>query len=205
MASLLLLLALGCVGASGAEPSPGWSVKPEIAGNIAMGRLFRVEDRSFGNRPSVGGSVGLRLGSRLGIEFEMNEVLKLSLEPAVCGVVDLPCVGSARQGMRSARVASGNLLYYFGGPGIQLYVIGGAGALWSKEATTLVTATPTQAIIEELEYAETGFAWNVGTGVRIPIGSRLLLRPEIRLYNSTALSRSNLNLLRLSVGFGYHW
>lgn len=205
MAGLSLLLALGCAGNSSAQPAPAPGITPEVFANIAVGRLFRIEDRSFGNKPSIGGSAGLRLGSRLGVEFEMNQLLKLTLEPAPCGVVVPPCVGSARRGMQSARVASANLLYYFGGPGNQLYLIGGAGALWSREVTTLIRFGPTQATIEEVEYADTGFAWNLGAGVRIPIASRLLLRPEIRLYDATALSRSNLSLLRVSIGVGYHW
>lgn len=195
-----VLLVLGWAGHGRAQ-----GIHPEIVGNVAVGRVFRLEDRSFGNKPAAGGSAGLRIGSRLGVEFEMNQVLKPALEPAVCGVVEPPCVGSAREGLRSARVASANVLYYFGGPGPRLYLIGGAGALWSRETTALVRVTPAGAVMEELQYAETGFAWSVGAGLRIPAGSRLFLRPEIRLYDSTALSRSNLGLLRLSLGLGYHW
>ena len=103
-----------------AQQTPAASTSPEVFAKVALGRLFRIEDRSFGNEPSIGGSAGLRFGSRVGVEFEVNQVLGLTLEPAPCGVVIPPCVGTARSGARSARVASANLLYYFGGPGSQL-------------------------------------------------------------------------------------
>jgi hypothetical protein len=170
-----------------------------------MARPFRIEDRAFGNNLNVGGSAGLRFGSRLGAEVEFNETFGLEPRPAVCGVAVPPCVGGARQGLLSARIASANLLYYFGRSRTQFYVTGGAGALWSTEVTPMTVVRQTTATMSELRYDSAGFAWNVGAGVRMPLARGFLLRPEFRFYEASALSRANLSLIRLSMGLGYTW
>ena len=193
-------LALGGVGNAVAA-----DFAPEIFGSVGIAHPFRIEDRDFGMKPSVGGGVGVRIGSRLGVEGEFHQVLGLELEPVVCGVVIPPCVGSAREGLRSLRIAGVNVLYFFGRSRAQFYLTGGAGALFSREMNSIVEAGPTEARISEFEESETGFAWNVGAGARIPIAASLALRPEIRIYDATAGSRGNLGLLRASVSLAYYW
>jgi opacity protein-like surface antigen len=174
-------LGLALVAATGA---PAEGIRPEIFGRAGVGRLSRVEDRSFGAKPWIGGGLGVKFGS-LGVEAEVSRMLGSTLDPATCGVISPPCVGSAREGMRSAGLAGANVLYYFGASPTQFFVTGGAGVLWSKEVTTVTQVGPAQATFGEAELTSTGFAWNVGAGVRIPLTARLSLKPEVRFYDAS--------------------
>jgi hypothetical protein len=191
----LLVLAAG----AGAQ-----DVTPEVFGRVGVGRLSRIEDRSFGVNPWVGGGLIVSYGS-FGVEGEVGQMLGSTLEPATCAVVSPPCVGSARAGMRSAGLAGANLLYYFGAAPTQFFITGGGGALWSTEVITVTRVGPSQATFGEAEVTNTGFVWNVGAGVRIPLAAKLYLRPELRYYDSRTASRSNLSLIRASVALGYSW
>ena len=197
---IVVSLALAWVSATGAAAE----VTPEIFGLVGAGRLSRIEDRSFGVKPWVGGGLAVKFDS-FGVEGEVSQLLGSTLEPATCAVVSPPCVGSARQGMRSAGLAGANLLYYFGSTPTQFFVTGGGGALWSKEVITVTRVGPDQATFGEAELTNTGFVWNIGAGVRIPLTAKLSLRPEFRYYDSRTVSRSNLSLIRASVALAYGW
>ncbi len=181
-------------------------VKREVFGTFGVGRLFRFDDKSFGNGPNLGAGVGLRLRNGLGFEFEWNRTLGLSLVPAPCGIAGLQCEINARQGVSSANVASANVFYYFSRSyRVQPYVTGGLGALWSKGKEVSILVQDSTAIAREEDWSDTGLAWNIGAGLRIEAGKGFWLRPEIRLLDATARSRANLSLFRASIGAGYDW
>jgi hypothetical protein len=47
--------------------------------------LFRVEDRTFGDRPNIAVGVGVDLSRRVHIEFEVNDTMGLTPEPVRSG------------------------------------------------------------------------------------------------------------------------
>lgn len=196
--------AICCPSIGGAQPAQTANLTPEFFATLAWGHLFRFGDRTFGDRPNIGGGLGLRHRSGLGIEFELNRTLGLSPTLAPCGLT-VPCAGTGHEGVRAATIASANVLYHFSKSRIQPYLTVGIGALWSKGVSTTTLAGETQAIQTEQEWRDTGLALNWGGGVRILITRAISLRSEYRFYNSTLRSRVNLSLIRASIGVGYHW
>ena len=194
-------------GFGGVQPARAQALAPEVGVSVGGAYPFRVEDRGFGTHPNIGGSVGLRW-RRLGFEVEANRTLGLSPEPAHCAF-RVPCVGTAREGLLSATLASVNVLYFFPAApsrlAPQFYVIGGAGALWSREVTSAATTGPTQVTLSELVYDDTGLAINGGAGVRLRLTDAIVIRPEFRLHNSTAMSASNLSITRFSITAAYQF
>ena len=97
--SLVVVSGVPIVG--GAQPAQAQSLTPEVFISVGGAHPFRIEDRGFGTHLSIGGGVALRW-RRVGVEFEVNRTLGLSPEVATCGVVNPPCVGTARSGLLSA-------------------------------------------------------------------------------------------------------
>ena len=184
-----------------AEAQPR-TVRPEVSASAAWGHLFRAEDRTFGDELNVGAAIGAR-AARVAVEFELNRMFGLAPEAAPCG---LPlCVGSARSGVTSALVASGNVRYHFGNSRHQPYITGGAGAMRTHSIASILYSRNGVGTFEEREENDTGFAFNVGGGVHMPLTDSFSLRPEIRIYDSSVMSRQNLALIRTSIGAAYSW
>ena len=192
------------------EPVP---LKREIFVSAGWDHLFRFEDISH-NGAGIGGGFGLLLQPRFALELEFNSMSGLSPRPVPCGafgrfeggvIVPLPCVGTARTGLDSFSVGSANVRYYFSESRVQPYVSGGLGAAWSKEFVSNSFPTDTEVTLTEDVRNRAGFSWNIGAGARVFVASRISVRPEIRLYDATILSRQNLTLFRLSMGLGFHW
>jgi opacity protein-like surface antigen len=175
----------------------------EAIGSIGWGHLFRAEDRTFGDVPSVGGALAIRKGG-LGVEFDVQTLLGLSLREVPCAVT-VPCTGTAREGVSSSTIVSANVLYYFGDGRVQPFVAGGVGAMWSTSVVSLTQVQGNQAVLSDFEERDTGFAFNVGGGFRIALTPHLALRPEIRIYDSSIQSRANLSLVRVDVGVVAAW
>ncbi len=190
---------------AGAQPSPGQAFSFEVYGSVANGRVFRIEDNPLGSGPNFGAAAGIRHRSGLAAEFEFHRTVGLEPSPAACGIIDVVCEGSARNGVTKAAVASINALYYFGRSRVQPYVTGGVGALMSESVTSILYVQGTKAYFEEQQYRDTGLAFNFGGGLGIRLGGGFRLRPELRVYNAAARSRANLSLLRASIGIGYEF
>jgi hypothetical protein len=174
----------------------------EIFGSVAQGHLSRFDDRTFGNGLNVAGGAGIRW-SRLGVEFDVNHQLGLTPEIARCGITS--CSGTARQGVLSATIASGNLFYQFGESPVRPYVIGGLGAFWSRSVSSVLTIRGTNGTFSEFETSDTGLAISFGAGLRIAVGKSFSIRPDIRLYDGSLLGRENLTLIRTSIGAAWQW
>lgn len=177
----------------------------EVFATIGHGRLFRIEDSPLGGGPNLGAGIGLMHRSGLGVNFELNRTLGPSAKLAPCGIVNVPCEGSARQGVTGATILSAGIRYEFTRARVRPYVTGGLGALWSEGFEPLLYASDQRAIFREEKWNDTGLAVNFGAGLRIRLSKSLSLRPELRLYNATALSRANLSLFRPSLALAWSW
>ncbi len=177
----------------------------EVFATMGHGRLFRLEDNPLGGGPNLGAGFGLTHRSGLGVDFAVNRMLGLSASPAPCGVVNLPCEGSARQGVTGAATLSADLRYEFTRARVRPYAIGGVGALRSHGFSPAVYVSGQRAVLSEEKWADTGLAINFGAGLRIRLARSLSLRPELRLYSATALSRANLSLFRPSLALAWAW
>ena len=181
------------------------SLTREVFAAVGHGRLFRIDDNPLGGGPNVGAGIGVTHRSGLGVDFELNRVLGLSAKPAPCGIVNVPCEGSAREGVTGATILSAGIRYEFTRARVRPYVTGGVGALRSNGFSPEVYVSEQRAIVREEKWNDTGLAINFGAGLRIRLSESLSLRPELRLYSATALSRANLSLFRPSLALAWSW
>ncbi|HWQ52131.1 MAG TPA: hypothetical protein VN442_00505 [Bryobacteraceae bacterium] len=177
----------------------------EVFVSIAQGHLFRIEDNPLGSGPNLGAGIGLRHRSGLGFAVELNRTLGLSAEIVPCGIANVPCEGSAREGVTGATIVSVNISYEFTHARVRPYLTGGMGALWSKGFSPVLYASEQRAIFSEGRWNDTGLAVSFGGGLRIGLTRWLSLRPELRVYNATAFSRANLSLFRPSLALAWSW
>lgn len=201
----LVLLAVIAPLLTASSWAQNYAYKGEVFGSVAYGRLLRSDDLPLGGGANFGGGAGLRLGSKIGIEFEFNRMVNLKLRPALCGTLE--CVGSALIGYRSVILFSANGLYHFSVSRIQPYVVGGIGVLHTEFADSLSVSdeSGTRATISQIERRGNGLSISFGTGLKVFLTRKISLRPEFRLYFSTIMSSENLGVSRASIGFGYHW
>jgi len=152
----------------------------------------------------LGGGIGIQW-DRIGLDVEAHTTMGLSPRTVQCGVVGVPCVGSAREGFLDATKLSGNLSYFFGGRRVRPYLTGSVGVLWAEAVNSLTVVTATEAALSEFHERHSGLALGVGFGVDIPLTPSLSLRPEFRTYSSVTMSRVNLGLHRGTLGVRYQW
>jgi len=179
--------------------------KFEVTGRIGLGGLKRFGDNYGDSGMTIGIGQVLRIHRRLGVGFEAERIRNLEPSPVRCGLVS--CSGSAVEGVRSASHFSFNVLYYLTGSGSATpFILGGVGILQSRSASAVTYAgTNSGVIVQQADETDRGVSLGFGGGVRIPIGGRLSLRPEIRIVDSTIRSRSNLSLIQMAVAVGYRW
>lgn len=172
--------------AATAQPA---SSRIEVAGSAAATRVFRIEDQSFGTAINPGVSVEWRVLRKLGLGFEVNRVT--GLEPRVVNCASLPgvtCIGIGREGVLAKTLMSPTAAWYFeGNPCVQPYVIGGVDVMSSRTVSSTTFGSQSVRTIVETENRDRGMGITAGAGVRVPIGSRLVLRPEWRIYDGSLL------------------
>ena len=142
---------------------------------------------------------------RLGLDVEAHRVRGLTPGTIQCGLVNMPCVGSAREGFEEATMLSGNVSYFFGRLRVHPDPTGSVGLLWTEGVHSLTIVSSTGATLSEFRQRDTGLALGVGFGVDVPLTRALSLRPEFRTYSSVAMSRVNLGLHRGGIGMRYRW
>jgi opacity protein-like surface antigen len=179
-------------------------IRPSAYGAAGFGSVFRVEDQRFGTKLNLAVGAGIEW-KRLGLDAEAHRTIGLTPRDAACGIVGVPCIGSAREGVLQATMVSANASYLFGGPRVRPYVVGSIGVLRSESVTSLTMVSSTVATMSELRRKDSGLAIGVGAGVDVSIAPRLSLRPEFRTYSSTLMSRANLSLHRGSLALRYRW
>ena len=190
--------------ATGDNPVAAQELRPAVFGAAAVANVYRTADQSFGTELNVGGGLGIEW-KRLGIDAEVHRTLGLTPRKAGCGVVNVPCVGSAREGFLEVTMLSGNISYFFGGTRVRPYVTGSVGVLWTENVNSLTIVSSTAASVSEFHERDTGLALGVGFGLDVPLTPALSLRPEFRTYSSVAMSRVNLGLHRGAIAVRYRW
>jgi hypothetical protein len=187
-----------------ANPVAAQDLRPAVFGAAGVANVYRTEDQSFGTELNVGGGLGIEW-KRLGLDIEMHRTLGLTARAVQCGIDNVPCVGSAREGFLEAMMLSGNVSYFFGGSRVRPYVTGSVGVLWTESVNSLTIASSTAATLSEFHESDTGLAIGVGFGVDVPLTPAFSLRPEFRTYSSVAMSRVNLGMHRGAIGVRYRW
>ena len=180
--------------------------EPKLAvfGAVGVANVYRTEDRSFGTEAIVGGGAGIEC-KRLGLDLDVHRTSGLTPRPIQCGIVNVPCVGSAREGFEEATMLTGNVSYFFGQSRVRPYVSGSVGVLWTEGVHSLTFVSGTGATLSEFHQSDAGLALGVGFGADVPLTRALSLRPEFRTYSSVAMSRVNLGLHRGTIGIRYRW
>lgn len=196
----MALVSVGVV----ANPAVGQELRPAVFGAAALANVYRAEDQSFGTELNLGAGLGTQW-KRVGLDAELHRTIGLAPRPVQCGIVNRPCVGSAREGFQEATMLTGNVSYFFGSARVRPYVTGSIGVLWTESVNSLTTVGETTATVSEFHETDTGLAMGVGFGVDVPLTPRLSLRPEFRTYSSVAMSRVNLGLHRGAIGARYRW
>ena len=205
MTRILTALSIGVVFiGTAARPAAAQAPRPAVFGAIGFANVQRAEDRSFGTESNLGGGIGIEW-KRIGFDVEAHRTMGLSPRTVQCGVVNVPCVGSAREGFLDATMLTGNVNYFFGGPRVRPYLTGSVGVLWTESVNSLTIGTATEATLSEFHERHTGLALGVGFGVDVPLTPSISLRPEFRTYSSVAMSRVNLGLHRGTIGVRYRW
>ena len=197
-----VVLTLAWASHAGAQPLR--SEGGDLFVSLAAAHIFRAEDRTFGDRPSIGGGVRLPLTRRIGVEFDVNRPVGLHADTARCGVA-AGCIGTAREGLLDATLATANVYVRFPHGRFEPYVIGGAGGLWTTAVNSMTVVRDGVGLMSEFENRDVGLAIGGGAGVDIALTRRLSLRPEFRIYDSSAMSRMNLTVFRSSVAVGWRW
>jgi hypothetical protein len=209
---LLCFVALASFHAAFAQERVRERPKAEVFGSIAAGHVFRFDDRGYGNHFNFGAGANVAIWRGLRAGAEVNRTFGLDPTPAKCGSISngpnlppLPCVGSAREGVASATAASFTAEYLFGQGRVQPYLVGGLSIMLTEEFGSISIVKPNYVEFEEWSSKDTGIGPTFGAGLRIEANRRLSIRPELRVLDATALSRSNLSQLRVSLGVGYAW
>lgn len=199
---LIAVVVLACPAAAGAQTAD-WS--PEVSMAAGLGHVFRFSDQTFGDRANIGGGVAIVHASRIALALEVDRTLGLRPRQAPCGIVGVVCAGIGHDGPRSALVTSLTFHYRFGQGRIQPYVLGGLGVLWSSSLHSLTQVRGSQAIVTESESRDRGFGPDLGAGLRIALGGRASVAPEIRWLDAPWLSRENLAVTRILLRASYAW
>jgi opacity protein-like surface antigen len=176
----------------------------ELFVSLAWAHLFRAEDRTFGDRPDIGAGLRLPLARRVGVELEVNRALGLHADAAPCGLVG-GCEGTAREGFLDATLASANVYVRFGRGRVEPFLVGGAGGLWTKSVSSVTTVRNAAGVMSEIENRDVGLAIGVGAGLDVAVTPSFSVRPEVRIYDSAAMSRVNLAIIRTSIAAGWRW
>ncbi len=196
------------------EPRPDWISQPrvEITASLAVGHVFRFDDRGYSAKPNLGVGIEVPLWRGLRAGAEINRTFGLSPDAAKCGSIypapgqpACPCTGSAREGVGTAAAASFTAGYYFGNARIQPYLLGGVGILRTRQYSASYIVRTDHVEPQENATSNTGVGIAFGIGLRIAISWRLSVRPEFRFCDGTALSSANLSQTRFSAGLGYSW
>ena len=187
-----------------ASPVAAQDLRPAVFGTAGVTNVYRTEDQSFGTEPNVGGGLGIEW-KRLGLDAELHRTLGLTPRAVQCAVGNVPCVGSAHEGLLEAMMLSGNVSYSFGGSRVRPYVTGSVGVLWTEGVNSLTIVSTTAATLSEFHESDAGLAIGVGFGVDVPLTPAFSLRPEFRTYSSVAMSRVNLGMHRGAIGVRYRW
>jgi len=202
--SLLTAAALAVPAAASAQGALAERRPGDVSVSLGVGTLNHG-DHGLGHGGSVGGSLTVPVFKNLAARFDAYHNLGPEPREQACGLSNVTCVGVARNGVQSMNVVAGSAIYYFGSDRIRPFVSGGLDVFHFKFIASVATIRDNQATMSELESTDTTMGVTLGAGVRVPIGERLVVTPEFRIYDGTMLAGANLGQMRTSVAIGYRW
>lgn len=180
-----------------------------VGGGLAVGHVYRFEDTTFGNSPTVALSAGIRHRSGFGMNIEWSRTFGLTPAPAPCGIVidgvPAQCVGQGRDGVEAATVTSVGVRYEFTGLRFRPYLTAGLGILRSASVWSSATVDGKRVILSEQRLRDTGFGPDLGVGMRVAVSPHVAILPEISWLDASVRSRVNLGVTRVGARAAYEW
>jgi hypothetical protein len=175
-----------------------WVHRSEVFANIGHAAFYNGGN-PWGGGTEIGVGVGVRLApgrlQRLGVE-----ALLLHSEHSLRS-------GSAHQTTGSQTSFAVNGVYHFSASRVQPFVYGGIGAMSADFALNGLSdwyddsGHHTEATVQRVSAGK--LLMDVGAGLKIHAGRRLVVRPELRMLSTTPGSGWNFAHLAISVGVGY--
>ena len=139
-----------------------------------------------GSGPSVVSGFGYRVTPRLSLEVDLTRAHH-----------ERDIAGGLLEG--TATGIFGDVVYYFGAGGTQVFVVGSFGTLNSDVTQTYPIVGGTRTLTRN----ESSFAWGGGGGVTVFLKPQISLRPQFRLVFSE--ETGVMGQATGSVAVGYHW
>jgi hypothetical protein len=203
--SLTAAAAMMAVPAIAAAQAPGPApLLRDVSLSVGTGPLSHG-DHNLGRADSIGGSMTWPIFRNLAARIDVFRNLGPEPREQACGVVNVSCTGVGHNGVRNMTVAAGGAVYYFGSETVRPFVAGGLDLFHFTSVSSVTTIRGGQATITEFAESDTTMGITVGAGLRISAGARLVITPEIRIYDGTMLAGTNLGQVRTSVAIGYRW
>jgi hypothetical protein len=193
-------------GAASSQPASGSSTGREVAVSVGPAYLSHGDD-PLGWGSTVGASITIPIVQRLAVRLDAQRAFGPKLEERTCASVSVsrPCTGSGHYGARDLTIWSATSVYHFRPSGVQPFVLGGLDVLHFTFLSDITFLAGDQVRITEAETRHTTMGIAVGGGVRVPVGNRFAITPELTLYDGTILAGANLTQVRTSLSFGYRW
>lgn len=202
---MLAAAALSFSGEASAQSTAGPAGLREVALSVGPARLWHGDD-GLGSGMTLGGAVTIPVWSRLAIKVDAHRTFGPEPGERSCSSFPtIPCSGVGHYGVRDLVIWSGNGVYYFPGQRVQPYISGGLDVLHFEFLSDVTFTGGGQARITESEQDHTTMGISLGAGLRVPVGSRITITPEVKMYDGTILAGANLTQFRTSVAVGYRW
>ena len=180
-----------------AQDQKEWKYKGEVSGSVGVGQFYPGYD-ALGKGPDLAAGFGFRpfSGALRGLGFEV--------QGNRCAFRNEWGNGYSHDGQM--RTITGNALYHFGRSRTQFYLVGGIGMLTADYASVNPYTRELSGDPNHVETAKaTKMTTNLGVGVKTRITSRISLRPEVRIFDTTIGKGPNWSHVRLSIGLSYHF
>jgi hypothetical protein len=209
----VLALAIWIVSGTAWAQSPAPVSGVELSASLGRSKNFGADADAPGTSAhDFGAGVEWRVSRRLGAGLDYVHRGDHGVQLLTCdspGYSTLThCAGSARDGVFFNRSVTALLAWYFGNPRAEVYLLTGIGVMSSHMVTAKLTsdAPPMARTFREREERPTGIGPAFGLGFRIPIGTHVVVRPEVRFTIGEAGSGSILNnAARASIAVGWKW
>ena len=157
----------------------------EVFAGAGLSRMGGDEG-SRGSGPSVVSGFGYRVTPRLSLEVDLTRAHH-----------ERDIAGGLLEG--TATGIFGDVVYYFGAGGTQVFAVGSFGTLNSDITQTSPIVGGTRTLTRN----ESSFAWGGGGGVTVFLKPQISLRPQFRLVFSE--ETGVMGQATGSVAVGYHW
>ena len=202
---MAVIAALALPDAAAAQSGRGISAVREVSLAVGLGRLSHGDD-ALGTGLTFGGALTMPVMKRLAVRVDAHRSYGPDLKERSC--VSFPssnCTGVGRYGVRGLTIWSGSGVYYFSPSGVQPYIVGGLDVLHFTFFSDVTYFGGGQVRITDFEGHDTTMGIALGGGVRVAVGRRFAVLPEVMIYDGTMLSGANLAQLRTSVAVGYRF